>query len=141
MRLIKTVKTYFMIVLFFTSIFSVAYADNTIQLGSNRVGITINPVDDHIVCSLNGNTVAQLNFGDKKKTIDLTSKLIQGSNAIHCVVTDDNGGSCYSYNYQVWTGRDKSVTQTVNNSYYSCCDASCSRSNPVLDETIWINKP
>ena len=116
-------------------------AETTIQLRAYRVGITVTGLDDHMTCTLNGRVALQLNFGEQT-TVDLTSKLIQGANNLTCTVTDDNDGGCFAYTYQIWTRRGTGSRTPVHSSDYGCGDTSCARpENPVLVETVWINKP
>ena len=125
------------------SLFSLPlHAETTIQLGANSVSITLLGVDDHINCKLNGKVVASQNFGDPIIKRDITSKLVKGVNRLTCRATDDNGGSCFEYNYQVWYGRNGQPASLAHSSAASCCQSECARpGNPVLNETLWINKP
>ena len=118
-----------------------AAADTTIQLLSNRVGITVEGVDDNIVCTLHGTNVLRVDFGEQGE-IELTDMLVQGANKITCTVIDHDAGDCYSYDYKIWTSRGAGFRSPIFASATSCCDSSCTRrGNPVLRETVWVNKP
>jgi hypothetical protein len=116
-------------------------ADTTVQLGANQVGITVTDVDDHVTCTLNDEVVLQLNFAEQT-TVNLTRKLIQGANKINCIFTDDDDGGCFAYGYEIWIRRgEHGFPLPAHSSRFGCCDSSCARpGNPVLDETVWINK-
>jgi len=119
-----------------------AVDQDTVPLGENSVGITVYSPDDHILCTLNGATVAQLNYGDGAIKEDLTANLRPGANEIRCIATDNSNGACYRYGFDVWTKRDGGAEQRVAGSAFSCCDASCARpGNPVMDKRVWVNKP
>jgi hypothetical protein len=118
-------------------------ADTTIQLNVNSVFIRLLGVDDHIKCTLNGRLVASQDFGEEEIKVDIGSKLRKGINRLVCTVTDDDGGSCYGYSYQVWSSLDGQPAGLAHSSGSGCCgQESCVRpGNPVLRETVWINKP
>ena len=117
------------------------HAETTVQLGADEVSINLWGADDHLTCKLNGKTVATAKFGDTEKSVNITPKLIHGSNKLTCVATDDNGGSCYAYRYEVMANQGGHSASLVHHSFASCCDSSCARPNPVLNETVWINNP
>jgi hypothetical protein len=118
-------------------------AETTVQLEANTVGITVYSLDDHITCRMNGVVVLKMDFGDPPGSADATRHLVQGANKLNCVVTDDDGGACYAYGYNVWTGVGQARPTVVHSSEASCClDNGCLRpGNPVLDETVWFLKP
>jgi len=117
-------------------------AETTVELGADKVGITVTSLDDHMTCTLNGTVVLQLNFGETG-TFNLTPRLVPGANNLTCTVTDDDNGGCFAYSYQVWTRRGGTGAQIpMHSSTFGCCDTSCARpGNPVLVETVWINRP
>ena len=101
-------------------------AETTVQLGANKVGITVTGLDDHMTCTLNGPVVLQLNFGETG-TFNLTPRLVPGANNLTLTVTDDDNGGCFAYSYQVWTSRGTGAKIPMHSSTFGCCDTSCAR--------------
>ena len=130
-----------LVALFSVLVVHEAGAETTVQLGSNRVGITVYSLDDHITCTLNGTVVLKMDFGDTGSE-DVTRHLVPGANKLKCVVTDDDLGFCFAYGYRVWTRLDQGAQAVVHSSNGTCCDGTCARpGNPVADETVWVVKP
>jgi|SRR5581483_6749850 len=123
-----------------------AHTESVIPLGNNRIALIGRGVDDHLRCNLNGTPVLSLDFGQAAKTVELTAQLKTGSNSLTCQVTDDQGGACYSYDVSLiegpkLEGPDEDVTEVLHE-WSACCQRqSCRGSNPVLNRTIFINKP
>jgi len=101
-------------------------------------------LDDHIRCRLNGKLVVSLDFGDPTAIVEIgPEQLRSGVNRLVCTVTDDDGGNCFAYNYQVWASLDGQPSELAHSAGAGCCgQQSCLRpSSVVLKETIWINNP
>lgn len=108
-----------------------ASAAESFNLETGDAWIETGGVDDHFSCSINGKLIAEGHFGLPQMSINLGPALRPGDNQLNCKVNDDNGGSCYSYEIRIKSGYR--ILKTLE---ASCCNnASCARSNPVLDDT------
>ena len=115
-------------------------AETHIQvIPDDQLLLFLDGIDDHIICYLNDAEVARRDFGGPSVNVDLVPKMKSGENRLNCKVTDDNAGSSFSFGYSLEQKRGKG-SWLIFRSGASCSgDADCTRTNPVLDETIWIN--
>jgi hypothetical protein len=112
-------------------------------IGGDELHVVVVAADDHIVYYLNqdmDHPVAQSYFNGPTIDKDIASLLKTGENRLTCKATDDDGGSCFSFEYRVFQKRGNSVWTIVHSSDSCCNSTQCQRTNPVLDEIVWINK-